>query len=323
MTAPLVRLTTALLAVATAAGLAVAPPAAAGPEGGDVTSVRLGQLDRGLGPAVPRVVGTSIVEGDRVVAVDADEVQLLGVSGAEYVVALYADRGSAVERVGADGTRTVVLERVPFAVALSGDGTRLVTTRPRGTRRTVVTVRDATSGDLVSRRTFGAGASVLDADEGRVVVGQTGPARTLSWHVDRDRVTRLSDRSGYAADISADRLAVFTRPVYEGGCSVLTRLSAPRRATWRSCERAVLAFSPDGRRMLSTHILMDGPLGQVEVQTARGRRVAAYRSGDSFGVLGWEDARTALVTVYDRRGRSALVRCHLADCERASDVVAP
>ena len=77
-------------------------------------------------------MGTSIVEGDRVVAVDADEVQLLGVSGAEYVVALYADRGSAVERVAVDGTRTVVLERVPFAVALSGDGTRLVTTRPRG-----------------------------------------------------------------------------------------------------------------------------------------------------------------------------------------------
>ncbi len=134
-------------------------------------------------------------------------------------MALYADRGSAVERVAVDGTRTVVLERVPFAVALSGDGTRLVTTRPRGTRRTVVTVRDATSGDLVCRRTFGAGASVLDADEGRVVVGQTGPARTLSWHVDRDRVTRLSDRSGYAADISADRLAVFTGPSTRAGAA--------------------------------------------------------------------------------------------------------
>jgi hypothetical protein len=322
MIAHLVRLTTALLAVATAAGLAAAP-AAAGPEDGAVTSVRLGQLDRGPGPAVPRVLGTSIVEGDRVVAVDADEVQLLGVSGAEYVVAVYADRGSSVERVAADGTRTVVLDRVPFAFALSGDGTQLVTTRPRGTRRTVVAVRDATTGERVARHTFGAGASVLDADEGRVVVGQTGPARTLSWDVDRDRVTRISDRYGYAADISADRLAAFTAPLYERGCSVLTRLSTPRRATWRSCERAVLAFSPDGRRMLTTHILMDGPLGQVEVHTARGRRVAAYRSGDSFGVLGWEDARTALVTVYDRRGRSALVRCHLADCERASDVVAP
>ena len=87
MTTPLVRLTTSLLAVATAAGLAVMPSAAAGPDGGEVTSVRLGQLDRGPGPAVPRVVGTSIVEGDRAVAVDADEVQLLGVSGAEYVVA--------------------------------------------------------------------------------------------------------------------------------------------------------------------------------------------------------------------------------------------
>ncbi len=93
MTTPLVRLTTALLAVATAAGLAVVPPAAAGPDDGAVTSVRLGQLDRGPGPAVPRVVGTSIVEGDRVVAVDADEVQLLGVSGAEYVVAIYAGGG--------------------------------------------------------------------------------------------------------------------------------------------------------------------------------------------------------------------------------------
>ena len=183
-------------------------------------------------------------------------------------------------------------------------------------------VRDATTGDRVARHTFGAGASVLDADEGRVVVGQTGPARTLSWHVDRDRVTRISDRTGYAADISADRLAVFTAPLYDGGCSVLTRLSAPRRATWRSCERAVLASTrrpsdaddehPHGR-----------PAGPGRGADRPGRRVAAYRSGDSFGVLGWEDARTALVTVYDRRGRSALVRCHLADCERASDVVAP
>jgi hypothetical protein len=323
MTTHLVRITTALAAVATAAGLIAVAPAAARPDDGAVTSVRLGQLDRGPGPAVPRVVGTSIVEGDRAVAVDADEVQLLGTSGGEYVASIYSAGGSSVERVAADGTRTVVLDRVPFAVALSGDGTQLVTTRPRGTRRTVVAVRDATTGERVARHTFGAGASVLDADEGRVVVGQTGPARTLSWHVDRDRVTRISDRTGYAADISADRLAAFTAPLYEGGCSVLTRLSTPRRATWRSCERAVLAFSPDGRRTLTTNILMDGPLGQVEVHTARGRRVAAYRSGDSFGVLGWEDARTALVTVYDRRGRSALVRCHLTDCERASDVVAP
>ena len=40
-------------------------------------------FDRGPGPAVPRVVGTSIVEAARVVPVDADEVQLLGTSGGE------------------------------------------------------------------------------------------------------------------------------------------------------------------------------------------------------------------------------------------------
>ena len=124
MTAPLVRLTTALLAVATAAGLAVVlrPPPAP-------TTVRSPASASGSSTGARArpcrgCVGTSIVEGDRAVAVDADEVQLLGTSGGEYVASIYSAEGSSVERVAADGTRTVVLDRVPFAVALSGDGTR-------------------------------------------------------------------------------------------------------------------------------------------------------------------------------------------------------
>ncbi len=50
---------------------------------------------------------------------------------------------------------------------------------------------------------------------------------------------------------------------------------------------------------------------------------ASYDAPGGFGALGWEDACTPLLTVYDRRGRSALVRCDPAGCERASDVVAP
>jgi hypothetical protein len=286
-----------------------------------VTPVRIGQLDRGEGPIVPRVLGTALLEGDQVVDVDADEVQLLGVSGTDRVVATYGDGSSAVERVAPDGNRTRVLDRVPYAVDLSGDGTQLVTTRPRGTRRTVLTVRDSTTGDVLVRRTFGSGASVLDVDDGRVVVGQTGPARTLSWQLATDSVDRVSKRTGYAADISADRLAVFTAAVYYNSCSVLSRLSTPGRTTWRSCSEAVLDISPDGRRLMTADIYVDGPLGRVDVRTPTGRTVASYRAEGTLDVLGWEDPHTVLVTTSDRRGRSALVRCDREECERASDVV--
>jgi hypothetical protein len=288
-----------------------------------VTTLRLGDLPRGAGPAVPRVLGTTIVDGDSVVAVDAREVQLLGVSGEEYVVATWADRRSAVERVAADGSRRTVLNRVPYSVVLSGDGSRLVATRTPTLRRTVVAVLDATTGDVLERRTFGGGASVLDADADTVVVGQETPARTWSWETGSDTVARLADRYGYAADIAADRLAVLTAPSWKGGCSVLSTLSAPGRGRWRSCDHAVLAISPDGRRLITTGIYIDGPLGPIEVHTDRGRHVLGYRSTYSFGLVDWEDERTVLVTVQDRRGRSALVRCRLDDCERASRVLAP
>jgi hypothetical protein len=288
-----------------------------------VATLRLGDLPRGAGPAVPRVLGTTIVDGDAVVAVDAREVQLLGVSGEEYVVATWADRRSAVERVAADGSRRTVLDRVPYSVVLSNDGSRLVATRTPTLRRTVVAVLDATTGDVLLRRTFGGGASVLDADAGTVVVGQETPARTWSWETGSDTVARLADRYGYAADIAADRLAVLTGPTWKGGCSVLSSLSAPGRVRWRSCDHAVLAISPDGRRVGTTAIYVDGPLGSIDVHTDRGRRVATYRSAYSLGLVDWEDERTALMTVGDRRGRSALVRCRVAECERASRIVGP
>ena len=287
-----------------------------------VTQLRIGGLQQGEGPGVPRVLGTSILEGDREIDIDAREVQLLGVSGADHVVATYADRGSAVQRVAPDGARTRVLDRVPYAVDLSADGTQLVATRPDGIRHTVLVVRDSTTGRLVLKRRFGSSAAVLDVDEGRVVVGQTDPARTLSWEVATDRVSRVSDRTGYDADISADRLAVFTALPYEGGCTVVSRLSAPARTSWRSCTEAVLDISPDGRRLMTADIYVDGPLGQLDVRTPRGRAVASYRSVAELGI-GWEDAHTVLVTASDRRGRIALVRCDLGACERASAILTP
>lgn len=301
---------------------ATGTPVAAARTRAPLTTLRIGRLDRGAGPAVPRVLGTAILDGDRTIEVDAREVQLLGVSGADYVVTTYADRASAVERVAPDGARTRVLDRAPYAIDLSDDGTLLVTTRPGGLRHTVLAVRDSTSGEVLLKRTFGAGASVLDVAEGRVVVGQAGPTRTLSWEVSTDRVERISDRTGYDADIAADRLAVFTALPYEGGCTVVSRLSAPATASWRSCEEAVLDISPDGRRLMTADIYVDGPLGQLDVRTPRGRTVASYRSVAELGI-GWEDAHTVLVTASDRRGRIALVRCDLGACERASAVVTP
>jgi hypothetical protein len=98
---------------------------------------------------------------------------------------------------------------------------------------------------------------------------------------------------------------------------VFARLASPRRALWRSCEQAVLALSPNGRRLLTAHLRMDGPLGTLSVHGDQGRRIATYRSTGWFGRVAWEGNRSALLATYGTR-KAAIVRCEGDDCERAS-----
>ena len=158
---------------------------------------------------------------------------------------------------------------------------------------------------------------VLDADAGRAVVGASSPTRTFWWDTVAGTTSRISRHEGYFADIRADRLAVFTANPYDGGCSVVSPLTAPGETLWRSCSKAVLASAPNGKRLLMLDTFSDGPIGRVYVHRDHGRRITSYRSAYSFGRLEWESNRSLLMVAHGAR-KVALVRCVVDDCERAS-----
>lgn len=318
MTTRRTRLVAAAVLALAALSTALPAQAAAG-----TTTIRVGALDRGEGPRVPQVLGTTILDGGRKVEVDAREVHLLGASGDDYVAIVYGDSGAgAVERIDADGTRTVLVEGANHGYLVSDDGEQLWETRVRGGGRSVVVVRDTATGEREGRRAFGNVVTVLDASEGRAVLGIEEPARTLWWNSASDATKRITDRYGYAADIAADRFAVLTGDPLAGGCSTVATLSAPRTTLWRSCDHAVLAFSPNGRRLITHTLYLDGPVSQVQVRGDHGKLFRTYRvKGGGLGSWGWEDNRAALLLAQGPE-KSAIVRCEAGDCERASRTIA-
>lgn len=285
----------------------------------DTTRIRPGQLERGDDPGVTTVLGTTILDGTTRIAVDADEIQLLGGSLDDYVAVVYDANGSAVQRIAEDGTRTTLVQRVRGDFQLSQDGERLVQTRNRGSRKALVQVRDAVTGNVVARHRFRGFVAVLDADGDRVLLGGSAPDRTLSWASHADEVTRVAGKTGYFADLRADRLAVFTDDAYDGGCSALSTVTNPHRKIWRSCSDAVIAAAPNGRRVVTVALLQDGPIGQVSVRKAHGRLLDRYRlrGEHRFGGIQWETRKALLVGVVGPK-RSTVVRCEGGDCERAS-----
>ncbi|WP_156697771.1 hypothetical protein [Nocardioides sp. Leaf285] len=290
------------------------------------TVLNPGQLERGAGPRVPRVLGTSIVDGSLEVPVDADEIDLLGPAGDDYVVVAYDASGGVVERVSPDGSTRVLRESNIGLNELSSDGSQLFDVVTRGRDRTVVRVLDTTTGEVTARRGFPGFVDVLDAADGVAVLGGTAPRRTISWDTATDETTRIVSRQGYRADLAADRLSTFSGDPYDGGCSRITPLSDPARTLWRSCDDIEVAASPGAGRLLTVPLLLDGPLSEVAVRGAAGRLLGGYGTRGTFGPLVWEDDRTALITVYGVR-RTAVVRCTVAGpaedrtCERATRLI--
>ncbi|MBB6628177.1 hypothetical protein H5V45_12680 [Nocardioides sp. KIGAM211] len=338
-TRPLRILAPALLGLAALAApaLAVGGPADAAPatleaaaptapHRADSVNVRPATLDRGAGPKVPQVLGTTILDRGTKITTRAQEVQLYGVSDGAYVIGVWGRNGSSrVERVTKDGERTTILQGIRGDILLSTDGRQLFEgVVPRvGTTR--VTVLDAVTGERVARRTFDGYVRVLDADEDRAVLGGTGPARTFWWNNQSDLTSRISKREGYVADIRADRVGTFSRTA-EGsvGSSFVTSLAKPRTTLWRSSQQAVLAIAPSGRRLLTTYLNTDGPIGQLEVHGATGRKLVTYRTPGFFDAAAWETNQALLLTVQERDGSGVtLVRAQGTDLERASARMAP
>lgn len=284
--------------------------------------LRPAALERGADIAIPHLEGRTVVDGDVRVRVRGERVVLLGRSGKGYVVGVTREDGSGgvIKRVRPGAPARVLLRRVsPYVLQLSGDGLHLAREGGRPPRSTRITVYRASNGTVLRGRTFTGSASVLDVDGGRMVIGSWGPNRTLRWDFIRNRTATVVARTGSAADITGDRLATYTGDPYEGGCSVVSRISTPRRTLWRSCSERVAVFSPQASRMATIHILSDG-LGpnEVRVRKPTGKVVGRY-TARWFGELVFEDERALLLDTNGTKW-SATVRCVAQRCERASDL---
>jgi hypothetical protein len=272
---------------------------------------------------VPHAEGRRIVDDGVATRIPGDWLHLLGTRpDGDYVVLVGRDDGESVRTyTPGGGGRKLLGDTYGAAVHLGTDGTTLVTerfrTQPR--RHTMQTVVDTTTAQAVGYRKRSGALSVLDASSSTVVyAGENGPV--VSWDLATDEGTRISKRYGYRADLVNDRLAVFTKDPYQGGCTVVSTLSDPSAELWRNCDEAVVEFSPDGSHVLTVFKLADG-LGpnEVRLRTVEGEQVGRYRADGYLGQLLFEDDDTPLLEVWTRDS-SGLVRCDGADCELASDL---
>jgi hypothetical protein len=323
------RIAAALFAGLLAASMAATNPASAAdyPPG---ERINPGALE--VGPPTPllRLAGRTITDGDLTVKVTGSpSVTLVGRVGQDYLV-MTSDQDSQdpytpgwqLRRVTRDGEQTVLSggpKEQPEQAVLAAGGAHVVLERYTS-EGTVLRVLETDTGDLVAKRTL-RWASVLAFAERRMVVAQSElrsvPSRTFWWNPFNGKTTRLSGKTGYVADVSSDRLGIFTGDPYEGGCQKVVRLSRPSEVIWRSCDDLALEFSPTGARMVTTHILMDGPGPfMVQVRGGRGRLLDTYRS-EWFGAIHWESDRKLLLQAAGRR-TAAMTRCTLASCERIS-----
>lgn len=318
-----VRLAGVLLSALVAAPLVASTPATADdyPEGERINPAA---LDRGPATPLLRLVDHTIIDGGTQVTVTGGaNASMVGRSGDDYLV-VTSDRNYEnwrLVRVTAAGEQATVAggpgTQPPATLADGGAHVVLEAYRRRGN---VLRVLDAVSGEQVARRAFPY-VSVLDFGERRMVVGQwenrSTPARTFWWNPFTDKLARIAGKAGYIADISADRVGVFLDDPYLGGCQKVMTLSTPRRTMWRSCDDAVMSFSPTGKRMVTSYILNDGPgPGMIQVRGAAGRLLDTYRAR-WFGTMHWENDQRLLLQAATRR-TVAMTRCTLRKCERIS-----
>lgn len=281
------------------------------------------QLSRGSDAKIPYLRGKTIVDGSNRVTVRVKQAGLLGKSGDDYV--LWATSGSAAPNIvkvtPSGGLTTLVTGGDGFNAVLSSDGSRVAVPKPKvKAKGTVIKLYDVADGSRVAKTKVPGFGNLLDIDDGRVIVGTTSPARTISWDYERDTKNQLAKRTAYAANIAVNRLAVFDKDPFAGGCSVVSTLSDPKAVFARSCSERVYAFAPNGRRMAVIDLLTDG-IGpnQVIVRRVGGREEAAYVAPFFFGDIVWEGNRKLLLETNARR-RSALVRCAGTTCQRASKI---
>ena len=310
------------VAVLAAASLAL-PAQAAAPS----VDLQPDTLTRGADVVVPHVEegqwGDVFVDGAQRVELPGRIARVIGESEGGWLVGTQnADfkRNRRVVRVGTDGSVTDVLRNIdPSSVVLSADGSTLAWQQlvGKGTK-VVVHVTRASDGEKLGEKGPMAYVDLLDVDAKKVVLGND--RRTFAWGFVRDRTRTLARGMSGDVDLSLDLMTSWTKDPYQGGCMVVSRLSSPRKALWRSCRDRVAAFSPDGTQLLTFHKLTDGVgPGEIRLRTLAGRKLATWTTG-WFGAWSWESPGVVLLEVTGKR-TSATVRCELTACENATDPV--
>jgi hypothetical protein len=304
------------LAAATLTATVLAAPASAG----SAITLTPGNLARGADVPGPHLEGKTVVDGSVRITIAAPQVRLLGRSGSAYVVGTTSKQGGhgRIYRVATDGSRTLLARAHPFETLLSGDGATIVNTRLDRRSDATISVYDVATATQVATRTFKGFFGALDAQDDRVLVGSD--TKTLIWTTSTNSIAVVARDAGYVGDLSADVVGTFTKDPYDGGCTVVSRISTGQRL-WRSCTEAVAAFNADGSRIATVGILSDGPgPGRVDARTITGRHLGRYQVGSGwFGEIRFENPTALLLDVNGAR-KAFTARCVATACERASDL---
>jgi hypothetical protein len=310
----------ALVLAVLAATLVLSPVSASADDLPRGTTLRPAEIVRGKNTRLLHVEGRVIVDGGRRIHVEEGAyVRLLGRVGDGYLVqAIQSDfLGWSLLRVGRDGD--VVDLRgggdVPLAIA-SDDGGHVALVR-NGPHRTRLTVVDSASGAVLRDRWFSGYVQVMDYGPRRLVLTEwPGPrSRTFWWDPHGDRQVRISNRPALVADVSADRISLSLPGPSD--CMRVGRLTAPRTTLWRSCRDHVMAFSPNGGRMVTSPHSDDHLPPVVQVRGERGGLRATYRAR-AIGFVVWENNRSVLIEALGTRN-TAVVRCTPAEaCARVT-----
>ncbi len=308
--------TTALVGTALMAPTQAAAPVDLQPE----------DLSRGADISIAHIEDGDFVLGDRTVDVGGDRAYLLGKSGRSWLVGTSdADGGRLrIVRVKPDDTVTLLKRGVPFFELEVSENGRFFVIAGRGTRRAVpIRVFSSLTGKLRIERDFANYPNAIGMDGPRVLLStwSSRGSGIKSWDTTTGSVTKVTRRPANLVDIGNDLLASYTKDPYLDGCMVVSRLSDPSDRLWKSCTERVAAFSPDGDRIATVHILSDGiGPGEVWERELDGTLLGDYTTG-WFGRIAFED-NTDLLLEVNGDTRSATVRCSEGSCANATDPVA-
>ncbi len=315
-------LTTTAAVIALAAPLLAVAPSTAAPA--EVT-IKPGSIKRGPDVAGPHLDGTTIHDGDISVTLKAARALLYGKWKQYYIVATGNQQwgNTKLVRVAKSGNTKLLVSSIdPFNAELDADGGQVAYSYGDATQRPTIGVFDLAQKEEVISRSFASLPTLLDFDLGRVIASfWSFKIKTLTWDTVIDTTARLNGKRSNYASIAHNLLGYFSKDPQAGGCQVLTRLGNLDDELWVNCKERIEDASPDGRRFATIPLLTDG-LGAADifVRKASGAVVAHYTIPGYFGRIWWE-TNTKLLMEANGAKKAAVVRCKVAECNRASKLL--